>query len=135
MALLFRLAAANHRLVGTNHRLVGANHRLMGANDRNGQIVCDQMGRLVHKQGANAAKTAAKGGDDASSAARYRVLAAGVRSVAFAFVIVAKNATMRLPSCCDCVAKCRGDIVTKWVGWKDNRRSVVKNLCRSDGIV
>ena len=107
----------------------------MGANDRNGQIVCDQMGRLVHKQGANAAKTAAKGDDDASSAARYRVLAAGVRSVAFAFVIVAKNATMRLSSCCDCIAKCWGDIVTKRVGWKDNRRSMVKNLCCSDGIV
>lgn len=107
----------------------------MAANDRNGQIVCDQMGRLVHKQGANAAKTAAKGDDDASNAARYRVLAAGVRSVAFAFVIVAKNATMRLSSCCDCIAKCWGDIVTKRVEWKDNRRSMVKNLCCSDGIV
>ena len=94
----------------------GANHRLVGANDKNDQTAYKKMSRLVHKQGANAAKTAAKGGNDASSAAQYRVLAAGVRSVAFAFVIVAKNATMRLPSCCDCVAKCRGDVVTKWVG-------------------
>ena len=33
IALLFRLAAANHRLVGAYYRLVGANHRLAGANE------------------------------------------------------------------------------------------------------